>query len=297
MGTITLKYLLGYLILYAAGFMATVYLYRRYKKRRPPLEFEHLRLPGESLSREIEKQNEKLAYHFILSLVFPASLFLIFYIIYLYTRNVIPSAVSLSILAAVSIAGVGLSYKHLYKSFRKVANMELGMWGERTVADMLKPLEHKGWRIFHDVPASKNGRTFNLDHVAVGPGGIAVVETKTRRKGKCLPGREDHEVHYDGKKLEWPWGSSTSEIQQTLNNCKWIKEFLLERLGTNDLPVRGFLAIPGWKVRETMANAPIRAIIHHNVPAAIEGRGSLPLDVENIYLISRQLESICRIKQ
>lgn len=52
----------------------------------------------------------------------------------------------------------------------------VGADGERGAADALKPLADVGWIVLHDrrVPNGKE----NVDHIAVGPAGIAVVETK-----------------------------------------------------------------------------------------------------------------------
>ncbi len=80
---------------------------------------------------------------------------------------------------------------------RRVAALEedLRRWragaeGERLVADELDQLAASGWRVLHDVRWP--GRPVaNLDHVAVGPGGVVVVDTKnwsraaTERTASC----------------------------------------------------------------------------------------------------------------
>jgi len=52
----------------------------------------------------------------------------------------------------------------------------VGADGERGAADALKPLADVGWIVLHDrrVPNGKE----NVDHIAVGPAGVAVIETK-----------------------------------------------------------------------------------------------------------------------
>lgn len=47
---------------------------------------------------------------------------------------------------------------------------------ERTTDDVLRPLRRSGWKVLRDV--SVGGRT--VDHLAIGPGGVLVVETKVR---------------------------------------------------------------------------------------------------------------------
>jgi hypothetical protein len=51
-----------------------------------------------------------------------------------------------------------------------------GAVGERRTARLLDPLERHGWAILHDlaVPSSQA----NLDHLAIGPGGVFVIDSK-----------------------------------------------------------------------------------------------------------------------
>lgn len=50
-----------------------------------------------------------------------------------------------------------------------------GAEGEQATADALAPLAAAGWRILHDLRAPDGG---NIDHLAVGPPGVAVIDTK-----------------------------------------------------------------------------------------------------------------------
>jgi nuclease-like protein len=54
-----------------------------------------------------------------------------------------------------------------------------GASGERRTARLLAPLERQGWAVLHDlaVPASRA----NLDHLAIGPGGVFVIDSKQYR--------------------------------------------------------------------------------------------------------------------
>ena len=46
-------------------------------------------------------------------------------------------------------------------------------------------------RYFHDVPAKREKREWNVDHVAVGPGSVFVLETKARAKMKATREQEE----------------------------------------------------------------------------------------------------------
>jgi len=52
-----------------------------------------------------------------------------------------------------------------------------GAEGERMVAETLDPLSHYGWTCLHDVHWP--GRPIaNIDHIAIGPGGVVVIDSK-----------------------------------------------------------------------------------------------------------------------
>jgi hypothetical protein len=77
-------------------------------------------------------------------------------------------------LAAIA-AGWGLRFRPSLdaKAWRR------GTVGERRTARLLGPLERQGWAVLHDlaVPGSQT----NLDHLAIGPGGMFVIDSKQYR--------------------------------------------------------------------------------------------------------------------
>jgi len=52
---------------------------------------------------------------------------------------------------------------------------ERGVAGEQRVGAVLEQLSDHGWLALHDVPTGRG----NIDHVAIGPGGLIAVETKS----------------------------------------------------------------------------------------------------------------------
>lgn len=52
-----------------------------------------------------------------------------------------------------------------------------GIVGEKDVGQLLDDMRSDGWRMLHDVGTGRG----NIDHVAVGPGGVLTIETKSRR--------------------------------------------------------------------------------------------------------------------
>jgi hypothetical protein len=54
-----------------------------------------------------------------------------------------------------------------------------GASGERRTARLLAPLERHGWAVLHDLTVP--GSAANIDHLAIGPGGVFVIDSKKYR--------------------------------------------------------------------------------------------------------------------
>jgi Nuclease-related domain len=54
-----------------------------------------------------------------------------------------------------------------------------GAAGERRTARFLGPLERRGWAVLHDLAVP--GSRANIDHLAIGPGGVFVIDSKQYR--------------------------------------------------------------------------------------------------------------------
>jgi hypothetical protein len=54
-----------------------------------------------------------------------------------------------------------------------------GAIGERRTARLLDPLERQGWAVLHDLAVP--GSAANIDHLAIGPGGVFVIDSKQYR--------------------------------------------------------------------------------------------------------------------
>jgi Nuclease-related domain len=80
----------------------------------------------------------------------------------------------LGTLAAVA-AGVGLRFRPSpdAAAWRRAAA------GERRTARLLGPLERQGWVVLHDLAVP--GSAANIDHLAIGPGGAFVIDSKQYR--------------------------------------------------------------------------------------------------------------------
>jgi len=286
---------LGYLALFAACVAALVWRRKLQRKTRLPFgeDLKLLRAPGETqlaLVRDLEDAS-------VLWLLGAALLPVTVAVVLLFVTTLLPSALQLGGVAVTLLAVVAAFYesaKWFANKTGEIGNRYLGYFGERVVAEHLEPLKAHGWRIFHDVPGSNNGHAFNIDHVAVGPPGIFVIETKTRRKGGARPGFDDHKVFFDGHSLVWPWGEDNHGLDQTERNAVWLADTLLAETGEN-VPVTPMLTLPGWWVEMKPSRDPRRCrVANPKALSIILPNGPTVLSPPQIAAIAAKLEARCR---
>jgi hypothetical protein len=79
-------------------------------------------------------------------------------------------------LAAAGLAAIVAGWALRFRPSPDALAWRQGAVGERCTARLLDPLERHGWAILHDlaVPSSRA----DLDHLAIGPGGVFVIDSK-----------------------------------------------------------------------------------------------------------------------
>lgn len=172
------------------------------------------------------------------------------------------------------------------RNVRSRSNHLLGYFGERAVAEELLKLLSLGYQVFHDVPAQTKERSFNIDHVVVGPTGIAIIETKTRRQGPARPGYSPVEVVFDGRQLIWPWGEDDHGLAQLETEAVWLGQWIEQETGLRP-SMRAFLALPGWQVNSRNQGR-IEVVSASALPAKIAA-------VRTESLSAQEQESICAL--
>ena len=197
---------------------------------------------------------------------------------------------------ALFAAGSILVGSRVIALFRERGDAGLGHAGERAVAEELQPLMAQGYRVFHDVPVSRNGEVIeNIDHVAVGPHGLVVIETKTRRiSTKPYAGKQ--EVTFDGERLIWPfYANDRSTVRQVQRCAEWAGKLAREECG-REIPVQQIIAIPGWPVRPGTSYNP-RVVPAGGIAAAIEfitEKKPQVLRENDIKRIVTKFDALCR---
>lgn len=285
----------GYFAFFIACVTAMLWWHRRQRKSRLPFgdDLRLLRSPGETQLKLTLKFDEDLPIWLAVSSGLPA---LVFGGMLALTGK-LPAVTQIGWLALSVLAFIGTfiaTARWFAAKTKEHGNRYLGYFGERIVAEHLEPLKLQGWRIFHDVPGQNNGTRFNIDHVAVGPAGVFVIETKTRRKGGARPGFDDHKVYFDGRALVWPWGEDNHGLEQAERNSLWLANTLKEELGER-VHATPILTLPGWWVELKPArDSRLCRVTNPKGLTKLLPSGPTVLAAPQIHNIAVKLEARCR---
>jgi len=247
--------------------------------RRSPSDEKLLRAPGEWLT---EQQGETET-HLILTITaicfFPT-------IILAQAAEFNPKGIEIAV-CALSIC-VAICF--LWKLLTKSSDYRLGLMGERAVGEELNKLMLNGCHVYHDFKKNSGG---NIDHVIVAPSGVYCVETKCRRKRKGKVGRKEHEIVFDGERLQFPHGTDSHGVQQTLGNSSELARWLSSAVGEK-ISVKGILTFPGWYVTTRKMRENLRVLNPKQIQTAIASNKEIVLDAKLTQQIVHQLEQRCR---
>lgn len=271
----------------------TLYLMKRSRKGRTPIgkDVKLLRQPGESLRTKIETIDEKLNNELLAGVMAPLGVSAIPLIALGFAP--VGNGVWIGLAAIVGGVAISIAYRvrRTLQMVKERRNYQLGLMGERVVADSLDELKKVGFSVFHDLPAQGAEDEFNLDHVAVGPTGLFLIETKTRRKSAIDTEGNDHKVRFDGDALLWPQWRDTETIRQVRQSARWLEQWIKQRIGRNH-PITPLIAVPGWYTDESSQNG-LRVCSHKRLTHYMT-HAPRTLDPETIDLIARQLDSLGR---
>ena len=251
---------------------------RKQQRERPPVQEKLLRTPGYGLTRKIEDLQDTIT----TLLGGAATSALCFALVLMRPTN--PSE-DVPILAVMS----GTAAICIVFTIRKVAvlrRLRLGLLGEQFVAEQLQSLA--GNRVFHDIPG--DGK-WNVDHVAVGPGGVFVIETKCRTKKPSRNELREQDAVFDGSVIRFPWCEDRKVVGQVQGNARWLGGMLTKATGER-VVAQPIIALPGWLVT-LKANSDVKVLSGKQVPGYINSQPAV-LSPKEIQQIAYQLEQRCR---
>lgn len=264
----------------------------RRRNEKPPLEFELLRGPGESLRQRMARFDDMFLTVMGGAALAPLVAALVTFQLLIWLTPHMGLNYGLAIVAVPTLVVLFFSGRFAMRKLTRYRNDRLGYLGERAVGEALEVLLSEGYRIFHDVPAEVSKKKFNIDHVVIGENGVFAIETKARRKGRVRPGFEAHKVAYDGKQLIWPWAEDTYGLQKAQDRARWLGEWLT-KITCRNVEAKPVLVFPGWYI-VPKGIGPVIVTNHKLLAGAINRHKESILSREQIDLIARQLETRCR---
>lgn len=164
-----------------------------------------------------------------------------------------------------------------------------GAEGERAVGQYLEELREQGYKVFHDIVADG----FNLDHVAIGPGGVFTIETKTWSK----PAQGETVIHFDGAELRVLDGpGSRRPIIQAKAQAAWLKALLAESTGKT-VDVRPVVVFPGWYIKDSPGARSQLWVLNPKALRKFLDKAATRLDAETVHLLSYHLSRHIRARE
>jgi hypothetical protein len=157
----------------------------------------------------------------------------------------------------------------------------IGAEGERAIGGRLNKLRDRGWRILHSVPVGTQGS--DIDHVAIGRGGVFTINTKNHPGGKIWIAKYQMCVN----------GHVVPYLQNAGFEAKRSSKLLSAALGT-DVPVRSCVVVltgtvvPGITIRQMPDD--VMVLDRMDIPRWFKKRPAIFTqdDVEAIYEVARR---------
>lgn len=264
-----------------------IFEYRR--RFKTPFIQHLLRPPGESLRLRIDELSEKLMTDVLILLICAM-------VAGFGLRAIFKHALVGGVVLAISLPPFLFFTHRLWQRICLLRDCNLGFLGERAVGEELNSLLADGWKVFHDVEFDEHPgqKTFNVDHVVVGPGGLFAIETKTRSKQALTP--RDHSpniVVFDGSTLEYPWGREDFGIRDARERSQHLSQWLTKSLQTV-CSFRPVLALPGWFVKRT-GKSDLHVVSGRELGQLFDGLNKRPvMDPVTVRAICALLDQKCR---
>lgn len=153
-----------------------------------------------------------------------------------------PDPNALTALTIISLAATAVATLRTIKHARL---MNRGIAAEKAMGQFLEQFRAQGYKVIHDIPVKAGDKTFNIDHLLIGPNGIFTIETKGRSKppkGHCI-------VTYDGQKvLINGMAPDRDPIAQALGQAKWVQDYLKSCTALPTIPIMPLVVFPGWYI-------------------------------------------------
>ncbi|MDR9500997.1 MAG: nuclease-related domain-containing protein [Desulfurivibrionaceae bacterium] len=228
------------LILCLAPTSAIAFIFRRAtRNKKPSLTTDFPRGPGQTRQTEIEEVTADILTKTVIIPFIP----LIIYSILVAQCTLSPARPGNAVISLYLIGTVAIIFslcRDVWTLINRSNSLRLQVEGERAVGQELSILTAAGFRIFHDFPAPD----FKIDHLAVGPQGIFVIETTPTAKTK-KEGQQKSTVQFDDEKLIPPGWGEKQPVQEAKDKSVWLEKWLEKSTGELH-KTTAVIAVLGW---------------------------------------------------
>jgi Nuclease-related domain len=158
---------------------------------------------------------------------------------------------------AVVLAAAGVGWRLRFRPSAETRAWRRGARGERRTARLLAPLERRGWAVLHDLAIP--GSAANIDHLAIGPGGVLVIDSKQYRGRLRL---DAYGMLWHGRHL----------LVSTLRKVRWEADQADEVLGVAEVQIPALVAVHGASVPWGRVQADgVTVVPARRVPGLLQG--------------------------
>jgi hypothetical protein len=134
---------------------------------------------------------------------------------------------------AVLVAATGLGWRLRFRPSADARAWRRGAKGEQRTARLLAHLKRRGWAVLHDLAIP--GSPANIDHLAIGPGGVLVIDSKQYRGRLRL---DSYGMLWHGRHL----------LVSPLRKTRWEADQADEILGIAEVQIPAIVAVHGASV-------------------------------------------------
>ncbi len=221
-----------------------------------PLKDPRTRYPGQSLSEQIDGLMEEIRE----ALLSPFLFWLVAIISWIYSLT--PAKPSPWAFTFFALIATWVAIRRIRSLVQKRKNLQKGLMGEQILGKYLEEqlMPHK-YQVLHDLVCKEGEKTFNIDHVVVGPTGVFSIEAKNWERSDGT----HHLIFYDGKRILVDGAAPDRDpLVQAMAGARSVQAILETRTGRHYSvqPIVVFLGsyttknpkdAPAWVLNEQVA--------------------------------------------
>lgn len=248
-----------------------------------PLKDPRTRYPGQSLSEQISDLTEAAKDEIIA----PAMFWMVAMIAWLYYYT--PIKPNPFVYTMFALIATWISIRRIRPLLKKRRKLKKGLVGEQILGKFLEEqlMPHK-YQVIHDLVCKDGDRTFNIDHVVVGPTGVFSIETKYWKR----PAGPNHQIFYDGKKILVDGRAPDNDpLIEAMAGAKSVQAILEAKTGRR-FDVKPIVVFLGWYTTKNPSSAPAWVLNEQAVPAFIRN-DFRELSYDDAMIAAAQLKQHC----